>query len=149
MKELEKELFEYASVIRTMIQHENEVTNHRLTWMLVFQGILFAAAASFWKIHLLPFIVVGLLGISTSISFSYALWLSYNARIGLRKLWNLKIKNNEEIAEKIPPITGDFGKIRIPIQFRFKKLHPWLFIPQVIILCWLVMLILGGIFMNK
>ena len=148
-EQLQKELFEYASVIRTMIKNENEITNHRLTWMLIFQSILFAASASFWEIHLLLFIVIGLLGLFTSISFSYALWLSQNARNHFRNLWNLKIKDNKEITDKIPPVVGDFGEIKKPMLFRLKKLHPWIFVPRALMLCWLTLIILGIIISIK
>ena len=154
-EKLQKELFEYASVLRTMIQHENEITNHRLTWMLIFQSILFATSVSFWRIHLLLFIVIGLLGIFTSISFSYALRLSTNARVYFRNLWTVKIKDNKEIADKIPPIVGDppsagdSGKIKKPKLFRLRKLHPWIFIPRAMILCWLTLIILGIIISIK
>ena len=30
----------YASVIRELIRHENDVTNHRIMWLLVFQGLI-------------------------------------------------------------------------------------------------------------
>jgi hypothetical protein len=31
---------QYASVIRELIRHENDVTNHRIMWLLVMQGLL-------------------------------------------------------------------------------------------------------------
>lgn len=31
---------QYASVIRDLIKHENEVTNHRIMWLLIVQGLL-------------------------------------------------------------------------------------------------------------
>ena len=30
-------------IIRSMIQHENQLINERLTWLLTFQGLLLAA----------------------------------------------------------------------------------------------------------
>ena len=49
---------QYTSILREMIRHEDVVTNNRLTWMLVSQGVLFAATATFWNIHLAPLIVI-------------------------------------------------------------------------------------------
>ena len=72
----EKDLVDYASVIRAMIRHENDVTNNRLTWMLVLQGFLLVASASFWKIYWLPFVAIATLGILTSVSVYYSCWLS-------------------------------------------------------------------------
>ena len=31
---------QYATVIRELIMHENDVTNHRLMWLLIIQGLL-------------------------------------------------------------------------------------------------------------
>jgi len=39
----------YASSIRNMIQHEDTLINHRLTWFLVFQGFLFTTLGIVWR----------------------------------------------------------------------------------------------------
>ena len=31
---------QYATVIRDLIKHENDVTNHRIMWLLIVQGLL-------------------------------------------------------------------------------------------------------------
>lgn len=140
----EKELAGYASVIRAMIRHENEVTNNRLTWMLVLQGFLFVASASFWKIHWLPFVAIATLGILTCVSVFYSCWLSGRARGHLRWLWNQRIEKNKELANKIPPVAGDFpGHFSFPIP-----LHPWVLLPWGIGLCWLL-IILSGIVLQQ
>lgn len=130
----EKKLNDYALIIRDMIRHENEITNNRLTWMLVLQGILFVASASFWRIHWLPLLIITILGVVTSISFFYALLLSRKARIYLRSLWKKKIEKQKELVERIPPVAGD-----APIQHRFPTLNPWLFLPWVFVSCWVAL----------
>ena len=30
----------YTTVIREMIRHENDVTNHRIMWLLIVQGLI-------------------------------------------------------------------------------------------------------------
>lgn len=141
----EKELADYASVIRAMIKHENEITNNRLTWMLVLQGFLFVAATSFWKIHWLPFAAIATLGILTSVSAFYSLWLSSGARGHLRRLWYQKIDDNTELANKIPPVAGDF-----PTSFSPPiTLHPWVLLPWLIGLCWLIILLSRIVFQTK
>lgn len=130
----EKELSDYASIIRDMIRHENEITNNRLTWMLVLQGILFATSASFWRIHWLPLLIITILGVVTSISFFYVFSLSRKARIYLRSLWKQEIEKQKELVERIPPVAGD-----APIQYRFSTLHPWLFLPWVFASCWVAL----------
>ena len=37
---------EYAAIIRSMIEHENQLINHRLTWLAAFQGFLQRHAAT-------------------------------------------------------------------------------------------------------
>jgi hypothetical protein len=37
---------QYATVIRELIRHENDVTNHRLMWLLIIQGLLVNAYVS-------------------------------------------------------------------------------------------------------
>ena len=37
---------QYASVIRDLIKHENDVTNHRIMWLLIGQGLLVNAYVS-------------------------------------------------------------------------------------------------------
>jgi hypothetical protein len=138
MKMDEKEESEYASAIRAMIQHEDKNTNNRLTWLLVLQGILFATSASFWRIHWLPFSAIGILGILTSISFFYVLWLSYRGRIYLRELWKNRVNKKAHLENNIPPVTGD-----VPQIIQLKILLPRLFLPWAIILCWVVILIVG------
>ena len=66
------EASEYLAVIREMIRHENDLVNQRLGWMFTLQGLLFAAA-SFWKAAVLPFTVLGLVGILSCISIGYTL----------------------------------------------------------------------------
>ena len=141
----EKELADYASVIRSMIRHENELTNNRLTWMLVLQGFLFVASASFIKIYWLPFVAIATLGILTCVSVYYACWLSGQARGHLRWLWNQKIGENAELANKIPPVAGD-----TPVSFRTPiRLHPWILLPWAIGICWMLILISGIVFQYK
>ncbi len=36
------------SVVRELIKHENELVNHRLTWFITLQGLLFAALGFAW-----------------------------------------------------------------------------------------------------
>jgi hypothetical protein len=39
---------QYAEVIRSLIDHESEVTNHRMIWMAAFHGLLFTALGFAW-----------------------------------------------------------------------------------------------------
>ena len=55
----------YPTVIRDMNRHENDVTNHRIIWFLVFQGLIANAFVNAWRegagmLEILP--AVGILG---------------------------------------------------------------------------------------
>jgi hypothetical protein len=39
---------QYATVIRALIRHENDMTNHRIMWLLVMQGLLVNAYGVSW-----------------------------------------------------------------------------------------------------
>ncbi|HXJ73931.1 MAG TPA: hypothetical protein VNM37_13815, partial [Candidatus Dormibacteraeota bacterium] len=40
----------YTTVIREMIRHENDVTNHRIMWLLIGQGLIANAFVTAGKI---------------------------------------------------------------------------------------------------
>jgi fatty acid desaturase len=131
------EIKSYASVIREMIRHENEVTNHRFTWFLVIQGVLLTAAASFWDKHWAPFFAVAILGIVTTISTFYSLRLSGQARSHLRDKYNAKLDlYPEEKKEEFPPIAGD-----IPGSKGWPWANPWILIPWVVVGTWILLLV--------
>ena len=67
---------EYAAVIRDLIKHEDDVTNHRLMWLLVLQG-LFANAYVTTSKHQPR---IALIGILVTFSSFTMLYKSYQAR---------------------------------------------------------------------
>jgi hypothetical protein len=137
LSENDMSMVEYAAVIREMIRNENELTNNRLTWLLVVQGFLFNAAASFWN-EQKALIIIAILGILTSVSVFYALLLSRRARKYLRSLWQKKLVSNTELANQIPPVVGD-----TPDTVQGSMLNPWMFIPWIIIIAWALLIILS------
>src|SRR5204863_7296755 len=78
----------YATVIREMIRHENDVTNHRIMWLLIGQGLIANAYVSASRgsadvVSMLP-----LVGILVSFSAFVILYKSYQARGYLQFLGN-------------------------------------------------------------
>jgi fatty acid desaturase len=128
--ELERE---YAAVVRDLIQRENEITNHRFTWMLILQGILFAATASLFSVHWFPVVVLACLGIMTSLSFSVGLVNSSKSRRHLRASWQERMATRQELMKDMPPIDGAYPT-------KFTVLQPWIFIPVVVVVTWLMLL---------
>src|SRR3977135_2934673 len=68
-----------AKVIREMVKQEGDGTNHRITWMVTLQGLLFAALRFAWKDGeaCIPALLV--LGLFSSISSLFALSVAHMA----------------------------------------------------------------------
>jgi hypothetical protein len=71
----------YAMVIREMIRHENDVTNHRIMWLLVVQGLLANAYVGIKSgTHATNATLLGAMGILVTLSAFVMLYKSYQAR---------------------------------------------------------------------
>jgi hypothetical protein len=70
---------QYATVIRELIRHENDVTNHRIMWLLIVQGLLVNAYVG---VREDPAVANGLAvaGILVTLSAFVMLYKSYQAR---------------------------------------------------------------------
>src|SRR5438128_4547170 len=92
---------EHAKTVRDMVKHENEVTNHRITWLLTTQGFLLAALAFASKnaSGLVPYLcILGMVGsILTILNVSF----STNAVSRLVRWWQT---NGQKYAG--PPVIG-------------------------------------------
>jgi LPXTG-motif cell wall-anchored protein len=141
---------EYTTVIREMIRHENDLTNHRIMWLLVGEGFIANAFVSVVKTgekstHLL----FGLGGLLIALSAFVMLYRSYQARGYLRYL-GMKAKQGR-LREKHLPLTGWpshrikgwrrgfwvsvwFGEIR-------DLFEPWLLLPYVFASLWMISLL--------
>ena len=52
----------YTTVIREMIRHENDVTNHRIMWLLIGQGLMrHCLRLETWIILVLAILLVGVM----------------------------------------------------------------------------------------
>ena len=64
------------SIARELIKHENDLIDHRLTWFITIQGLLFTALGFAWgksDAKSLVFVFSGL-GFLTAISTAFVLW---------------------------------------------------------------------------
>jgi hypothetical protein len=72
---------QYVTVIREMIRHENDLTNHRTMWLLVVQGLLANAYVAARGGGGRPVILMlSLVGILVALSSFVMLYKSYQAR---------------------------------------------------------------------
>jgi hypothetical protein len=83
-----------ADTIREMIRNEDSLVNQRLTWLALFQGLLFNASA-FWARkpdrNRLPICVICGLGIFVALSIWVSTYAAYKATGNLRCAWDMYI----------------------------------------------------------
>jgi hypothetical protein len=123
-----------ANTIRDMIYKEVEFINHRVTWLVTLQGLLFAALGFAWKDgkELIPVLCV--LGIGVSLTSLIPLWSAQHAIERLYREWNLK----KDPAYNGPDVIGYYS--RIP---GIKLIMPWLLLPLMFSVSWIAVLALG------
>jgi len=71
---------QYTTVIREMIRHENDVTNHRIMWLLIGQGFLANAFVGAERSSASGLLMLSLAGILVTLSAFLMLYKSYQAR---------------------------------------------------------------------
>ncbi len=120
------EIEEQKNIIRDMIQQEDNLLNHRLSWMLALQGLLITAFSVFWgKVPPASWLIVGF-GFISSLSFWYSLYISHKAIEDLKKRCQEK------------RVTGD-GKDWPPLQSVEDCktiLMPWRLLPPLVSVMW-------------
>jgi hypothetical protein len=129
-------LEKYAEVLRALIRQENDVTNQRTTWLLVSQGILFAAAAAFAKAHWVPSIVVASVGFVLALSIGQSLQNSYEARQYLKVSWRQKLESVGLQWTDFPPLDGGVPGVKV-----VRPLFPWTVIPRLFMVAWVALAI--------
>ena len=127
-----------AEILRALIRQENDVTNHRTTWLLVSQGIFFAAVPALLRVHWFPALVVSVVGIFTTLSIGHALGNSFESRLYLKRTWRERIEREGYRWEDFPPLDGGNPELH-PVRWLF----PWTFIPRVIVTAWLLLIAYG------
>jgi hypothetical protein len=140
-----------------MIVHEDELTNHRMTWLVTLHGFLFAALgfASKDAGYLIP--ILGSLGILTSYSIRYHLNLAHNAINELVQEWEEKKVSQYDGPDVIGRRTTE-GPVTRPLfqggastpkatkeesqstrrknTLLTRMRFPWFSIPSLLILAW-------------
>ena len=133
----------YANVIRDLIRHENDVTNHRIMWLLIVQGLL---ANAFVVLQQNPHATVGMgaAGILVSLSAFVMLYKSYQAR-GYLQFLGVVAKQGSLQEEHLPLAGWPPKRIRhwrgrvwvCPwLERAGDVLEPYLFLPGLIISLW-------------
>lgn len=106
-------------MLREQIQHEDNLVNHRLTWLLAVEGFLFAVSTALFTSQNLTedakkilFFIIGIFGISFCITSFLGIRAAHNSLKILREKWDeLPLGSPElklawlEAQKKYPPIT--------------------------------------------
>ena len=118
---------EVASIIRAMIVHEDNLLNHRMTWFLTIQGLLYAAMAFAWdKDGTLIWGVLAPLGIAIGLSFRFTLNVGPSAVVELQNWWD----DRKPVDYDGPDIVG--RRIEVNKQI----VWPWQSLPICICVSW-------------
>jgi amino acid transporter len=139
----------YPSVIREMFRHENDVTNHRIMWLLIVQGLIANAAVTAGRESGESASALAAVGILVTLSAFVILYKSYQAR-GYLQFLGGEAKQGT-LREQDLPLFGWPGK-RIrgwrkkvwPCPWIGKDsdlLEPFFFLPTLLISAWLFVLL--------
>lgn len=131
----------YASDLRETVRHENDLTNHRINWLVLLNGLAFASIGLLWDKDGVRLVLLTLTGMGFSVSLScwFALLGGHEAHRTLVRLWNSRSVPPTDIA----PIsarsdcdtTGAFKKRWFD---KFWFLCPWHCIPIIFMIVWSV-----------
>ena len=72
----------YTTVIRELFRHENDVTNHRIMWLLIVQGLIANAAVTGGRDSEEVTSAFATVGILVTLSAFLILYKSYQAQSG-------------------------------------------------------------------
>jgi len=146
---------EYATVIREMLRHENDLTNHRIMWLLVGEGFVgnaFVSANAFVSVkdgRELVHLLLGLGGLLVALSAFVMLYRNYQAR-GYLQFLGSKAKHGKLREEHLPltgwpshRIQGWRKGIWVTVWFREIRdlFEPWLVLPYAFASIWMISLL--------
>ena len=139
----------YTTVIREMIRHENDVTNHRIMWLLIGQGFIANAFVTAEGADQSADLMLTFVGILVTLSAFVMLYKSYQAR-GYLQFLGQHAKQGT-LPEQHLPLMG-WPRKRIKGWWRDvwvcpwighagDILEPWLFLPFLFMFMWLAALL--------
>lgn len=134
----------YPSVIREMLRHENDVTNHRIMWLLIGQGLIANAyvggGREIWTVSF----GLSAVGILMTLSTFIILYKSYHARGYLEFLGN-EAKRGVLREQEVPLLGWPRRRLRgwrtgawsCPWLLRWADLlEPYMFLPILLTMAW-------------
>jgi hypothetical protein len=139
----------YPAAIREMIRHENDLTNHRIMWLLIVQGLIANAAVTARRESGGPTSALATVGILVTLSTFIILYKSYQARGYLQFLGNEAKRGT--LREQDLPLLG-WPRTRIKSWWKkvwpcpwigkgSELLEPFFFLPTLLVMAWLFVLL--------
>ena len=140
---------QYTTVIRELIRHENDLTNHRIMWLLIGQGFIATAFVSSTTQSALTAVVLLRGGILLALSAFLMLYKSYQAR-GYLQFLGKQAKLGALQEEHLPLVGWPRKRIR---GWRHEVwvcrwfglvgdlLEPWMFLPYLFTFMWMTILL--------
>ena len=139
----------YTTVIREMIRHENDVTNHRIMWLLIVQGLIANACVTAARESVEIVSVFASVGILVTLSAFALLYKSYQAR-GYLQFLGHEAKRGTLREQDLPLFGWPSKRVRgwrkkvWPCPWIGKVselLEPFFFLPTLLVLAWLFVLL--------
>ncbi|NTU42779.1 MAG: hypothetical protein HGA78_06955 [Nitrospirales bacterium] len=140
---------EFASIIRQMLCHENDLTNQRLTWMATLNGLMLTGVGFVWgkQNGSLVIYLLCLVGVIINLSSSHTLYFSEKARKRLMIIWGEKAKSLPTGPRIIPPIMGyarasenSLSNMEESISLLFL---PWNLLPWLLFILWIFVFVVN------
>lgn len=137
------------TVIREMMRHENDLTNHRIMWLLIGQGFVANAYVTSMSRGTSPGRMLSVVGILVALSAFLMLYKSYQARAYLEFLGQ-QVKQGLLQEDHLPLVGWPRKRIRgwrrnVCVCPWFRQagdlLEPWLFLPFLFLHMWLFILL--------
>ena len=138
----------YTTVVREMVRHENDVTNHRIMWLLIGQGLIANAYVSAGNDRESVVAVLSTVGILLTMSAFVILYKSYQARGYLQFLGN-EAKRGTLREEELPILGWPAQRIQgwrrkvwvCPwLEKPSDLLEPFFFLPGLLAVAWMFVL---------
>ncbi len=110
-----KDAEKYEPIVRQMINHENDLANYRITWLLTVEGFLLAALGFAWEKKDAPLLVptLSLVGIVVALSAWLMLHLGTRAINRLRNWWHAECPKRwyrGRLIDKGPDVVGYWSR---------------------------------------
>ena len=129
-----------AKVIRSMIQHEDTLRNHRVTWELIVQGFFIGIAGDLWKTGDNEIIIIMIAIVAISLLFSFMVTVKKNDE-AITKLVNMWRDQATELELETIPITGCRFELDEEDSEKKDKLLIWNCLPWILITFWLFIIL--------